>query len=143
MYNIDEINIRFQHLRLFELLNKETKGELVSFDGTPLSPLEDSMFIETIICLIPTQSLYLNGSNKIWTIIDGTKRLSILKSFVNCDFKLTDCKYFTNLEDKYFDEIDGYLKTRILNYTFSTNIINPGVPTSIIFDIYKRVNKKV
>ena len=105
-----------------------------------------SRLIESILLRIPLPVFYLSQDNagKL-QIVDGVQRLTVIKDFLNNEFKLKNLEYLQDCRGCYFDKKDTknldpkYIR-RINQTQLIFNIIDPQTPHKVKFDIFKRIN---
>lgn len=151
-YNPDDINIRMQHFtvsEIVEMFNENSIDILSEDDLQRHSGLWDqekkSLFIESLMIKLPIPMFYFDGSQKPWRIIDGLQRLHTIYSYLNPAtekrFKLKGLEFLGEEgDDRYFDELPGYLKGRIMGSQLEAYVINPGTPEGVKYNIFKRIN---
>ncbi len=105
-----------------------------------------SRLIESVLLRIPLPVFYLSQDNagKL-QIVDGVQRLTVIKDFLNNEFKLKNLEYLQDCRGCYFDKKDTknldpkYIR-RINQTQLIFNIIDPQTPHKVKFDIFKRIN---
>ena len=172
-YNPDDVNIRLQHFRVYEIIEM-IKGQRMAYDDEDLKLISDrpkkssnqldiwgeddlqrnnnlwakpvkSKFIESLMIRLPIPALYFDGSQKPWRIIDGLQRIYTIISFIDEShpdkFSLSGLDFLSEeCYGKFFPNIPGYLRARILNAELIAYVINPGSPSEVKYNIFKRIN---
>lgn len=108
-----------------------------------------SRLIESLLLRIPLPVFYLSESTDgTYQVVDGVQRLTVLKSFMNNEFKLKNLEYIRDCEGCYYavegkgkkESIPIMYKRRIDSTMLSFNVIASEAPTQVKYDIFKRIN---
>lgn len=141
-----EVRIAKEQSSVFELLRKESRGDLVLAPSFQRIDVWDrkhkSELIESILVGIPIPLIYLfENEEGIRQIIDGKQRITALKEFTNGDFLLSKLSMLPHLAGKKFDEIPPLLQSKLEDYQLQTYVIQPPTPEYVKFNIFERVNR--
>jgi hypothetical protein len=107
-----------------------------------------SRLIESIMLRIPLPNFYMAQDHSgVLQVIDGLQRLTVIRHFLNNQFRLKNLKYLREEEGKFFRDrdpsqaIDQRYRKRIMQTQIMVNIIDPQTPMDVKFDIFKRINQ--
>ncbi|RKG94951.1 DUF262 domain-containing protein [Corallococcus carmarthensis] len=102
---------------------------------------QKSRLIESILLGIPLPAFYFNADrNGRMQIVDGVQRLSSITGFVNNKFELTNLEYLTDLNDKFWRDLEPTFRRRFHQTQIFVNVIEPETPSEVKFNIFKRIN---
>lgn len=141
-----QIRIAKEQSSVFELLRKESRGQVVLAPDFQRNIVWDrkhqSELIESVLMGIPVPLIYLfedeNGSRQI---IDGKQRITALKLFIENKYPLTDLSMLPELKGYKFSEISPFLQAKLEDYQLNTYVIQPPTPEYVKFNIFERVNR--
>ncbi len=118
MINHIENDIRKQHFRFIELLSLYNKSDcrrqLVFEDEGYVDNID--LFLTGCMSYLPVY-LSMDGSTVLWQIINGSKKFKTLLDFVS---EKIPC------QGKYWYEIEGFQRDRIMNKQIIGYVINPS-----------------
>ena len=143
-YNINDIDIEAKDFTIQAIKKKYTYEEIElnpDFQRSKVWTLKQkSLLLESILINIPIPAFYIDARVPgKWNVIDGLQRLSTIMDFTEDDFKLTDTEYL-DLKGKKFSTLDRKFQRRIEDYELSFNLVKPGTPVEIAFNIFTRIN---
>ncbi len=143
-YNINDIDIIAQSFTV-QSINKKYIYEEIDLNpdfqrSKVWTKKQKSLLIESLLINIPIPAFYIDAriSGK-WNVIDGLQRLSTIMDFIEDGVTLTKTEYL-KLEGKTFSTLDRKYQRRIEDFELSFNLVKPGTPVEIAFNIFTRIN---
>lgn len=141
-----EVRIAKEQSSVFELLRRESRGQLVLAPDFQRKDVwgrkRQSELIESILMGIPIPLIYLfEDENGTRQIIDGKQRISALKHFINNDYALTELTMLPKLRGLKFSEIPPLLQAKLEDCQLHSYVIQPPTPEYVKFNIFERVNR--
>ena len=73
-------------------------------------------------------------------VIDGQQRVYSIFRFINNQFSLTGLKVISEINGRYFHELDAKLRKKIETHTLRSVIITNDSHPGIQFDVFERLN---
>ena len=152
-FSTKDIKITNAPITLFSLISRLEHNEIdLNSDFQRNDDFWDSSkmsrLIESILLKLPLPVFYFDvKDNEKWIVVDGLQRLSTLKKFIIGDengkkLKLRDLEFLTELNGKFYDDLDRPLQ-RIIDATqVITYQIEAQTPKAVREVIYRRINSK-
>ena len=100
-----------------------------------------SRLIESLLLRIPIPVFYVaaNHDDK-WAVVDGVQRMSTIHGYMTGVFPLVQLEYRKKFEGKKYDELPRPMQRRISETQLVVNVIEPGTPPEVMFNIFRRIN---
>ncbi len=97
--------------------------------------------IESLLLRIPIPVFYVAADeNENWSVVDGVQRMSTIYKFVNGEFPLSQLEYLLQLDGLKYSALPRSMQRRINETQLVVNIIEPGTPEDVMFNIFRRIN---
>ncbi len=120
-----EIDLTPEFQRLRGIWNNERKSRL----------------IESLLLRIPIPVFYVAAKeNEDWLVVDGLQRMSTVDDFVNGQFALEKLQYLVSFNGLRHSALPRVMQRRITETQLIVNVIEPGTPPEVMFNIFLRIN---
>ena len=97
--------------------------------------------IESLLLRIPIPVFYVAADeNENWSVVDGVQRMSTIYKFVRGEFPLSQLEYLLQLDGLKYSALPRSMQRRIGETQLVVNIIEPGTPEDVMFNIFRRIN---
>ncbi|WP_341228321.1 DUF262 domain-containing protein [uncultured Arcticibacterium sp.] len=104
--------------------------------------VKQSRLIESLLLRIPLPVFYLSEDNEgLYQVVDGLQRLTTIDLFYKNKLKLKGLEYLEDCEGETFGTLKLKYQNRIEDTQLTFNIIAPTTPSSVKFEIFKRINE--
>ena len=145
-FNPEKIKVRTVNIVVEQLVSRIKHEEI---DLTPefqrmrgiWSDLRKSRLIESLLLRIPIPVFYVSADDSDnWSVVDGVQRMSTIFDYVEGDFALGGLEYLTELTGRQYVDIPRNMHRRISETQLIVNVIEPGTPSEVMFNIFHRIN---
>lgn len=100
-----------------------------------------SRLIESLLLRIPIPVFYFAADeDDRWSVVDGLQRTTTIRDFVAGQFALSGLEYLTKYGGKRYQELPRPMQRRIDETSLMVNVIQPGTPEEVTFNIFSRIN---
>ena len=121
----EEIDLAPDFQRMMDVWNDERKSRL----------------IESLLLRIPIPVFYVAADREeVWSVVDGLQRTKTIFDYVTGEFTLQRLEYLTNLDGCSFTQLPHRMQRRIRETQLVVNVIDPGTPEEVMFNIFRRIN---
>ena len=105
------------------------------------SNLRKSRLIESFLLRIPIPLFYVSADDsESWSVVDGVQRMSTIFDYVEGEFALSGLEYLTELTGLQYADLPRNMHRRISETQLIVNVIEPGTPSEVMFNIFHRIN---
>lgn len=145
-FDPEQIKVRTVPILIEQLVTRIKYGEI---DLTPdfqrlrgiWNSERKSRLIESLLLRIPIPVFYVAAQdNDDWSVVDGLQRMSTIFDFVNGEFGLQNLQYLTSFDKSRHEELPRGMQRRISETQLIVNVIEPGTPPEVMFNIFLRIN---
>ncbi|GAA0132967.1 DUF262 domain-containing protein [Bacillus velezensis] len=146
VYPNADIKVERDQYPIFQLYRKYDKQQIIldpDFQREDVwGQKQKSELIETVLMGIPLPVFYLNErkDGKL-VVVDGRQRLTTFFGYLNDEFKLSNLRILSKLNDKKFSDLEPILQANLEDFQIIAQVIKPPTPDRIKFDIFDRVNR--
>ena len=102
---------------------------------------DKSRLIESLLLRIPIPVFYVAADQEDkWRVVDGIQRISTIHEYVTGRFFLRDLQYLENHRGTKYSDLPRPMQRRINETQLVVNVIDPGTPEEVMFNIFHRIN---
>ena len=104
-------------------------------------PRRKSRLIESLLLRIPIPVFYVAADKQdVWSVVDGLQRTSTINDYVTGGFTLCNLEYLDKFNGCKFADLPRQMQRRISETQLVVNVIEPGTPEEVMFNIFHRIN---
>ena len=100
-----------------------------------------SRLVESLLLRIPIPVFYVSADREEkWSVVDGLQRISTIHTYVAGRFPLNKLEYLKKLDGCRYKDLPRPMQRRISETRLVVNVIEPGTPEEVMFNIFRRIN---
>lgn len=100
-----------------------------------------SRLIESLLLRIPIPVFYFAADEEDnWSVVDGLQRTTTIFEYVQGKFPLRGLEYLGQHEGMRYGDLPRAMQRRIQETSLTVNVIQPGTPEEVTFNIFRRIN---
>ena len=145
-FNPEKIKVRTINILVEQLVSRIHHSEIdLSPDFQRMrgiwSDVQKSRLIESLLLKIPIPVFYVSADDHDnWAVVDGVQRMSTVYDYVRGGFSLSGLEYLGDLHGLKYDDLPRNMVRRISETQLIVNVIEPGTPIEVMFNIFHRIN---
>ena len=133
-FTIDQIVSRLDHKEIILTPSFQRRLDI-------WKPVDRSRLIESLLLRIPIPVFYVAADkNEVWSVVDGLQRTSTIYDYIKNEFPLKYLEYLTGLSGNCYKDLSRPMQRRISETQLIVNVIEPGTPEEVMFNIFRRIN---
>ena len=103
--------------------------------------VRQSRLIESLLLRIPIPVFYVAADeNENWRVVDGVQRMFTIYNYVTNKSPLNRLEYLEKFNGRRFNDLPRQMQRRIGESELVVNVIDPGTPEDVMFNIFHRIN---
>ena len=144
-FNPEKIRVRTTNITV-ELLVSRIKHDEVDLEpdfqrSFVWKAERQSRLIESLLLRIPIPVFYVAADeNENWLVVDGVQRMFTIFNYVTDKFPLNRLEYLEKFNGRRFNDLPRQMQRRIGESELVVNVIDPGTPEDVMFNIFHRIN---
>ncbi len=144
-FNPEKIKVRTTNITVQLLVTRIEHAEIdlkPPFQRSFIWKVErQSRLIESLLLRIPIPVFYVAADeNEDWLVVDGVQRMYTIYNFVTDQFSLNRLEYLDKFNAMKYSELPRPMQRRIGECELVVNVIEPGTPEDVMFNIFHRIN---
>ena len=145
-FNPEKIKVRTVNIVVDQLVSRIEYEEIdLAPDFQRMAGIWDderkSRLVESLLLRIPIPVFYVAADgNEIWSVVDGLQRSSAIHAYMTGRFPLVRLEYLTKLNGYRYEDLPRPMQRRIKETQLVVNVIEPGTPEEVMFNIFSRIN---
>ena len=145
-FDPEKIKVRTLNVVVEQLVQRVKHNEIdLAPDFQRMAGIWDSRrksrLIESLLLRIPIPVFYVAADNQdVWSVVDGLQRTSTINDYVTDGFTLCNLEYLDKFNGYKFADLPRQMQRRISETQLVVNVIEPGTPEEVMFNIFHRIN---